>query len=120
MADVHKLTAPQLKALQKLADDSAYFASLEAAAKNYGGLSEKQYASFQKSFWKADAQLVDGEPVRNRFKTPDGHARCADRGKPYCTRAAERVVGTFAFCKMHEASAIDDYNAFRESKAEGV
>ncbi|MHB8704026.1 MAG: hypothetical protein ACYC8W_07820 [Candidatus Tyrphobacter sp.] len=118
MSDVHKLTAPQMKALQKLADDSDYFASLEAAAKNYGGLSDKQYESFQRSFWKADAQLVDDKPVRNKFKTSDGHARCADRQQPYCTRAAVVVVGPFAFCKMHENQAIDSYNAFRESKAE--
>jgi hypothetical protein len=117
-----ELTRSQERQLDEFARASDFWSRIRAAYADYGGLTEKQYALFErqreKDAWKADAQRLNGVPIRNRFRTSDGKPRCADRSKPYCESEATIIVGSFAFCTAHAASAKEEYDGWLAGRRE--
>jgi hypothetical protein len=117
-----ELTRSQERALDDFAKISDFWGRIRAAYAEYGSLTEKQYALFERQIerdaWKSDAQRLNAVPIRNRFRTADGKPRCADRAKPYCENAATIIVGTFAFCEQHAAAAKDQYDEWMASRRE--
>jgi hypothetical protein len=114
-----ELKRSEERALDEFAKTSDFWSRVRAAYAQYGSLTERQYElltnQIQKDAWKADAQRLNGIPIRNRFRTEDGLPRCADRAKPYCENEATVIVGAFAFCGDHAEKAQSDLDEWRAS-----
>jgi hypothetical protein len=102
------ITSSQAHQLGEFAELSAFWESVKIEYMRNGGLTPRQLGLFckrvERDASKEEALRVDGKPVQNKLKTRTGRVRCADRAKPYCTRVATVVVGTFAFCTKHARS----------------
>ncbi len=108
----HGLIPDEEAQLDDLASRSAFWAKVRSGYARYDALTYRQYELFtrelEKNAWRNDAPVIGSSPVRNKYRTADGHPRCAHRAKPRCQAQATVVVGVMGYCETHFLAAVDE------------